>query len=133
MGILQTLKNLFSPGSHVRLGLGAQDTQEIKRKWAEIEQLMSLGKPSNFKIAILEADKIFDHVLKLFGYPGQTMADRIKAIPRDKFDRDFFDNVWQAHILRNRMVHNMSYEVQDFEARKAIKQFEAALRELRVL
>ena len=119
------------PGT--RYGLSASDSEDVKRKWAEIEQLIKLGRPSNFKTAILEADKLLDHVLKLYGYRGQTMADRMKSIPRDRFDRDLFDDMWKAHILRNNMVHNMNYEVQHFEANDAIRKFGKVLRELGAL
>lgn len=135
MKFFQILKKLFSPypSSRVRIGLGAQDTQEIKRKWGEIENLMRLGRPSNFKTAIFEADKLLDHVLKLYGYKGQTMGDRMKMIPRSRFAKDFFDDMWQAHKVRNEMLHNMNYEVMDFEARSAIAKFKNVLRELGVL
>jgi len=115
------------------MGLGAQDMQDIARKWQEIEQHMNIGKPSNFKTAILEADKLLGHVLKLLGYRGETMGDRMKAIPRNKHSREFFDNMWQSHKLRNEMVHNMNYEVQAFEAREAINKFRKVLQELGIL
>lgn len=116
-----------------RYGLSASDSQDVKRKWAEIEQLIKLGRPSNFKTAIFEADKLLDHVLKLYGYRGQTMGDRMKSIPRDRFDRDFFDDMWKAHIIRNNMVHNMNYEVQHFEANDVIRKFGRVLRDLGAL
>jgi hypothetical protein len=135
MGFFQFLKKLIAPypPARLRVNLSVQDREEIKRKWAEVEQLIKLGKPSNFKTAILEADKLLGHVLKLLGYRGQTMGDRMKSIKRDDHEKDFFDDMWQAHKVRNEMVHNVSYEVMDFEARKAIKQFERVLRELGVM
>lgn len=135
MKFLKILKALFSPTSSrkMRSGLNVEDRSELKRKWSEIEQLISLGKPSNFKTAILDADKLLDHVLKLYGYRGQTMGDRMKAIPRSQFDKDFFDDMWQAHKVRNEMVHNINYEVMDFEAKRVVKQFERVLRELSAL
>lgn len=135
MSFFQILKKLISPmpAHRVRRGLDTSDLQEIKRKWIEIEGLLKLGRPSNFKTAILEADKLLDHVLKLHHYKGQTMGDRMKSIPRGKFDKDFFDNMWQAHKIRNEMVHNMNYEVQHYEAREAIGKFGKVLRELGVL
>lgn len=135
MTFFQILKKLFipSPSARVRVGLSAQDREEIRRKWAEIEQLIKLGKPSNFKTAILEADKLLDHVLKLYGYKGQTMGDRMKAIPRLRYSPEFFNNMWQAHKLRNEMVHNIGYEVMDFEAKEAVGRFKRVLRELGAL
>jgi hypothetical protein len=135
MGFFSILKKLISPlpPKHYGRNLSLQDKEEIRRKWAGIEQLMRLGRPSGFKAAILDADKILDHALKLMGFQGQTMADRMKRIKRDDHEKDFFDDMWQAHITRNHMVHNMDYEVLDFEAKKAIKQFERVLRELGAL
>ncbi|HRY60214.1 MAG TPA: hypothetical protein P5096_02455 [Patescibacteria group bacterium] len=94
---------------------------------------MKLGKPSSFKSAILEADKLLDHVLKLYGYLGNSMGDRMKSLPRDSYSREFFDDMWGAHKLRNEMAHNIMYEVMDFEARKAIGQYKNVLQVLRVL
>lgn len=135
MKFIKILKALFSPTQprRMRSGLNVEDRSELKRKWSEVEQLISLGKPSNFKTAILDADKLLDHVLKLYGYRGQTMGDRMKAIPRSQFDKDFFDDMWQAHKVRNEMVHNINYEVMDFEAKRVVKQFERVLRELSAL
>jgi len=135
MKFFQILKKLLTPSgsARVRVGLGVQDREEIKRKWEEIGQNIRLGKPSNFKTAILEADKLLDHVLKLYGYRGQTMGDRMKAIPRSIFEKDFFDDMWQAHKLRNEMVHNMNYEVMDFEARQAVEKFKRVLQDLGAL
>ena len=128
------LKKLFTPTAvKSRATLGIQDKEDIKRKWQEIEQLISFGKPSNFKTAILEADKLLDHALRLLGYRGSTMGDRMKAISRNKFERDFFDDMWQAHKIRNEMVHNMNYEVLNFEAKRVVRQFERVLQELDVL
>jgi len=134
MKFFQIIKKLIvpMPVRKIRHGLNTSDLQEIKRKWEEIEQLMRLGRPSNFKNAILEADKLLDHVLKLYGYHG-SLADKMKSLPRKNFDKEFFDDMWQAHRVRNEMVHNISYEVQHFEAREAISRFKRVLRELGAL
>jgi len=138
MSFSQILKFFFpnSPLLNRKKGkrtFSESDQMDIKRKWTEIEQLMALGHPSNFKNAILEADKLLDHVLKIKRFRGETMGDRMKSISRSDHDRDFFDDMWQAHITRNNMVHNMNYEVQHFDAKRAIKQFERVLRELGAL
>lgn len=135
MGFFDILKTIFTPstGGSLRYGLNQSDMADVRRKWEEIEGLMKLGRPSNFKNAILEADKLLDHVLKLYGYQGQTMGDRMKSISRDKYDRSFFDDMWGAHKIRNEMAHNINYEVMDFEARTAISRFKSVLKELGAL
>jgi len=136
--IFKILKFFFpdSPllrGKRGKRAFSEKDFVDIKRKWAEIEGLMAIGRPSNFKIAIMEADKLLDHVLKIKRLKGETMGERMKSIRRDDHDKDFFDDMWQAHILRNRMSHAMDYEVQHFEAKRAIEQFKRVLRELNAL
>ncbi|MBI2448129.1 hypothetical protein HYV44_01015 [Candidatus Microgenomates bacterium] len=132
MSFLSFLKKLLTPSfsPSARGGLSVQERIYVREKWAEIETLMKVGRPSAFKTAVLDADKLLDHVLKSLNYRGQTMGERMKMIPRDDFDRDFFNDMWQAHKLRNEMVHNMDYNVMDFEARTAIKKFEKTLQDL---
>lgn len=136
--IIKILKKLY-PHSPLwnrkkgKKGFREVDFLDIKKKWEEIERLMTLGGPSHFKNAVLEADKLLDHVLKIKRLRGETMGERMKSIRRDDHDRSFFDDMWQAHKLRNEMAHNMNYEVQHFEAKRAIKQFERVLRELGAL
>ncbi|MFA7308663.1 MAG: hypothetical protein WC045_01150 [Patescibacteria group bacterium] len=133
--ILQLLKKiLFGEPRKSRGGSGSSLDRELVRKsWRHIEELMTLGKPSNFKTAVMEADKLLDYVLKGKGYRGQMMGDRMKAIPRSEYERDFFDAMWSAHKLRNHIAHSMDYEVQFFEARDAIKNFKRVMQDLKVL
>ena len=106
--------------------------QHVQNKWQEIKQLIALGKPSNYSRAVLEADKLLDHVLKTHRAPGLTMGDRLKA-SRNKFSEEAYDAAWKAHKVRNELVHNSQYELLDFQAKEAIENFKKALEELRAL
>ena len=50
-----------------------------KEEWNKIEELASYGKEMNLKLAIIEADKLLDSVLKKMYFPGKTMAERLKS------------------------------------------------------
>ncbi len=108
---------------------GNLDNQYVTQKWQEIQQLISLGKPSNNARAVLEADKLLDHVLKGFRAPGMTMGDRLKS-SHNRFSEDAYDAAWKAHKVRNELVHNSEFEIMDYSAKEAIRNFEKALREL---
>lgn len=105
------------------------DQTFIENKWQEIEQLMSLGRPSNYSRAVLEADKLLDHVLKGLRAPGLTMGDRLKA-SKNRFSYEGYDSAWKGHKVRNEVVHNVEYQVTDFMAKEAISNFKRALEEL---
>jgi hypothetical protein len=101
----------------------------VQGKWQEIEQLMQLGRPSNYASAVLEADKLLDHILKGFRAPGMTMGDRLKA-SQNRFSKEGYNAAWQAHKVRNELVHNSEYQVMDYAAKSAITNFKKAIDEL---
>lgn len=105
------------------------DQDFVSTKWQEIEQLMRLGSPSNYSRAVLEADKLLDHVLKSLRAPGLTMGDRLKA-SKDRFSPEGLDAAWSGHKIRNEIVHSSEYQITDFIARDAIQNFKKALSEL---
>lgn len=105
------------------------DKDYVYSKWLEIEQLMHLGSPSNYSRAILEADKLLDHILKGYRSPGMTMGDRLKA-SKNRFSPEGYDAAWQAHKVRNELVHNSEFQVMDYTAKSAISKFKKAIDEL---
>lgn len=115
-------------GSGIQSG-GGLDQGYINTKWQEIEQLMQLGSPSNYSRAVLEADKLFDHILKGFRAPGMTMGDRLKA-SQNRFSKEGYNAAWEAHKVRNELVHNSQYQLMDYSAKSAITNFKKAIDEL---
>lgn len=111
---------------------GAVDIEQVSRQWADIQTSIGLGGATHFGSAVVSADKLLDHVLKQKGYPGETMGERLKA-SRDDVSPAVYHNIWEAHKLRNRLVHEVDQQVMSYEAKDAIKAFEAMLRELRAL
>lgn len=118
-------------GSNVRKA-GALDTQEIGKRWNDIQTSIGLGGATHFGSAVVSADKLLDFVLRHKGYAGDTMGERLKSA-RDDLSPAVYHNVWQAHKLRNQLVHELQSEVMSYQAKEAISQFEAALRELGAL
>lgn len=105
------------------------DKQFVDNKLQEIDTLINLGKPSNNQKAVLEADKLLDHILKGLRTPGLTMGDRLKA-SRKRFSSEAYENAWQAHKVRNEIVHNSEYELMDYQAKEAIEKYKKAIKEL---
>lgn len=109
------------------------DKSSVGTKWSEIESTFNLAGPSNFKAAIMEADKLVDYVLKGIGVRGESMGDRLKNA-RNKFKNyDDYNNLWFAHKVRNNIAHEVSHEVNSAEAKRAIEYFKKALKDLGVL
>ncbi len=107
------------------------DLSIVPAKWGEINSMISTGGPANYRQAIMEADKLVDHVLKS-KVKGETMADRLKNA-RDLFERDTYDRLWLAHKIRNKVAHEADFEGLSSDANLAVRNFEKALKELKAI
>ena len=103
------------------------DKKFFQARWSEIEKLMEVKKEMNYKLAVIEADKLLDEALKQMFFPGGTTFDRLKFATY-KFQK--LKETWWAHKVRNEVVHNVSYALRHNEAQKVLELFNKALRTL---
>lgn len=130
IGLLYIILKINSgPGFH------KLDKKVVFKKWQDIELMMKSGNPSNFSNAVMEADKLFDYVLKsaVGDRKGQTMGERLKLSQKKFSSWDIYQDVWSAHKIRNKTVHEVSHEMHSSVAKKAIEQFRRGLKDLKVL
>ena len=89
-----------------KLGLTMTWESEKKQKnkrWQRVEEHMATLNPSDWKIAILEADNILDEVTKRMGFSGATLGERLRVIPHADFP--YLEEAWHAHKFRNALAH----------------------------
>ncbi len=121
-------------GKVVKHGSGVSlDKKFVQSKWAEIETTFSLGGASHLKSAIMEADKLVDHVLKSKGLPGQSMGERLKGAKKYFAHYADYDNLWFAHKVRNNIAHEAGHDLNGGEAKRAMDYFKKALKHLGAL
>ena len=108
--------------------VGASTPQDFTHTWAGIRAMAESQRDSDWKLAIIEADKLVDEVLQQSGFPGETMGERLMLMNPDRLTS--LQDLWDAHKLRNLLVHEMDYHIQNEQARGAINAFERVLREL---
>lgn len=112
---------------------GSLDTSFVRSKWQEIGTLMSQGKPSAYKVAVMEADKLADYVLKAKVGSDGNMGDRLKKSQKLFSNYNDYQNLWEAHKMRNRIAHEADHELYPAEVKKVISYFEKALKDLKAL
>ena len=103
--------------------------EAVAKQWAQIELLPDQGL-IGAKLAVIEADKLLDGVLKSMMFPGETMADRLKV---SAYKYPDIRQVWGAHKLRNQLVHDSAFELTARQAHYALKDYARALRTLNTL
>ena len=122
-----TLHPYHEPGKRV---INLAETV-IRERWGKVVKRFSLGTPEAISLAVIEADKIVDDVLKSLGLEGEHMSDRLGQIDAD--EAKTLEGVWRAHRLRNNLVHSPDFKVAPEDAERALDSFETFLKEVKAL
>jgi hypothetical protein len=114
------------------IGKGQTEERKITTSgWKEIVKLVESGQESSWRLAVIEADKFFDQVLRRLGYSGENFGERLTQVHPTEIEN--INDVWNAHRVRNSLSHDVNFKLDEGEARKAIAAFEKAMRDLEVL
>lgn len=104
------------------------DEREGSSKWRMVLKHMNSQNPSDWKLALIEADTILDALVERSGFPGATLGERLKNADRGVFRT--LDYAWEAHKVRNRIAHEGSdFVLTERDAKKAIAQYEEVFKE----
>jgi len=104
---------------------------KIQKNWQEIKNKLESRNESDCKLAVIEADKLLDDILKKMGYRGTSLGDRLSQLKLS--DLSNIDKVWSAHKVRNLIVHDSNYKLSLDETEKVIKIYEETLNNLLAL
>ena len=116
------IAKLIAPPSPASSGVNA--------RWEEVQRHITSTREAEWKFAVIEADKVVDDILKN-SFPGETMGERLLAINRSQLET--LDGLWEAHKIRNRLVHDTNYFLRYAEAKRAVILFERTLKELHAI
>ncbi len=105
--------------------------ETAKKEWANIEKHFFQGDENDLRIAIIEADKLLEEALREAGIRGATLGDRLKSLKPDQLPN--LDQIWQAHRLRNDIVHQSTFRLKRDLAERALKIYESTLKQLGLL
>lgn len=113
-----------------RLRLVVESLPEARAsRWAKVKKYLESDNLSDWKMAILEADNLFNEILKKAGYGGSNLGERILKVPMYKFES--IGDVFKAHIARNKIVRQGDkIELTKEEAGRIISLYEKGLKEL---
>ncbi|MGC8776067.1 MAG: hypothetical protein ACP5QN_02030 [Minisyncoccia bacterium] len=103
----------------------------FREKWFDIITKFEKNTPEARKIALIEADNLIDSILKDIGIQGETMADRLSRIHPESLES--LKYVWEAHHIRNDLVHNPDFTLSEEEAKKVLEKYEKFLKEIGVI
>jgi hypothetical protein len=126
-GVLIVAGILLAFISFMRRGPTQLDMDKYRKKWLEIERQLRKDDARSYQLCVLEADKLLDCALKENGTAGETMGERLKAKQAVWTNANA---VWNAHKLRNQVVHETDFRLGYDEARRALAGFKRALKDV---
>jgi len=101
------------------------------KAWQNIKKHLFVGSDTELKLALLESDKLLDNALRLSGFQGKTLGDKLQEISPEELPH--IEEVWEAHKLRNKLVHETNFKLNRNTAERALAIYEEALRDLGLL
>lgn len=104
------------------------DQKLVADRWLRLAETTTGGKPSQLRQAVIEADKILDYALTQL-CSGTTLGERLKTA-RPLFTQVVYQGLWDAHKIRNTLVHDSNFEISTFSCREAVEKIKEGLREL---
>jgi len=99
-------------------------------EWKEIQRLTATNKVPELKMALIQADKSIDNLLRE-KVEGETMGDRlIKS--KEIFKIKTYNEVWSAHKVRNSMVHESGFNPPISVLKKSISDLKKGAKDIGV-
>ena len=124
-------KNLIGQDLYEFLTLRAWKSKKTKKEWSKIARRLKTGLESEYKIAILEADSLLGKILGQRGIKGRDIEERLQNIDRDTLPN--IEEVLEARQVYNNIVNDPDYKLSQDKAKKTLKVYEDALRNLEEL
>ena len=104
------------------------ETISKNEKWVKTLNYLFSQHPSDWKLAVVEADTMLESLLDQLGLSGETLGDKLKSADKNKFRG--LGSAWEVHTVRNKIVHEgVSFELSQHEAKRIIALYEQIFRE----
>jgi hypothetical protein len=100
----------------------------LNSRWQELQKRCANNK--EWPLAIIDADKLLDDVLKRSRYKGKTTGERLVRAQHTLTNNE---SVWFGHKLRNRIVQDELKKISKQDTLEALSGFRQALKDLGAL
>lgn len=110
--------------------IGPADREEFQGYWGQVD--FYLAQANQGQQALMEADKILDKAFIRVGLSGTTLGERLMAAS-SRFEGNFYQQIWQAHKLRNILAHEVGARTSEAEIKSAVLVIKMAVSQLGLL
>ena len=97
------------------------------KRWETILSRLESDNTSQYKVAILEADKFAEEILTDLGFGGAHFKERLEKM--NDSDIETKDALITGHAVRNRIINEPTFEPTREEAEATLKHFSSFFKE----
>jgi len=109
------------------VGVGNLSRQRSARVWRQIKKLLEKGGADNWRMAILEADRSMDDLIKMSGYRAATREERLAQVSAAQLPN--IEEIRQAHRLARRLEQEEEIMLDEQTAYQTIGAYQKAFQE----
>lgn len=102
-------------------------SNKVNTKWMNLVRKTDSDNPADWNLAIIEADKILDEIVKKMSLPGENLGERLKAVEPSDFLT--LNDAWKAHKIRNSIAHESDFVLTRRDAQKTLRLYENVFKE----
>lgn len=105
--------------------------KKMQKRWSLIEERLETNQITQFKAAILEADKMADEILASIGFGGSNMKERLEKADANQVEE--IDNLIEGHAIRNRIIQEENFVLNKEEAQRVLGLYKEFLENLEMI
>ena len=113
------------------LGKGHVSKRRSLRAWKQILERLGTEDNNNWKLAVLESDQVLNEILKMSGYLGDDLDEKLDILTSAQLAN--IEDVKRAHMVRNRIAKDPTVEVEKKEVWEVMAVYEEAFKQLNLI
>ena len=118
-------------GRDIRTGMFGADMpvahkKFVKKQWNKVREHLSGHTQADWKIALLEADRIMEYVLEISNFSGSDFRERVERASHERLGRK--EDLLKAHFVRNAIIKDPAYTLDHDTAKNLIDIYESVLK-----
>lgn len=116
---------------HVMLKSNTDVALAPNRDWERIIKHLASENPAEWQLAIIEADKLLDELVKTLKPQGENLGERLKSIEPSDFDT--LQDAWEAHKVRNQIAHESNFTLTRHQVNQTIGHYRRVFEEFELI
>lgn len=101
---------------------------KVSKKWQKIKKRLEKDNEAEYKLALIEADKMLDDILKKMGYGEESLNEKLKRLSLS--DVSNLEELLKANDICQNIIRDPDYRLDKEKAEEIIGIFEKSFKDL---